>query len=300
MAQYGAQQATPRGNTMPHVTPVQHWPANAATGTSYETLLRTLGTPRFGPAVRDAVLSLAPDVRRIYLFEATSRDSSALRYFFGERGLADLFPTYRRRYLQQDPVWDACHAAPRCGDVALQTVRTADLPRGDFRRRVFDDAGIVERISVIQRGPDGWRGMNVARHAAGGVFSRGEIHALVGLACLLLPMIPLNRERQAEAEPLSVVELEERFARRFAPLTARERQVARAPPPAWTWPRRRSNWPSRNPRCSRIASVPTSGWVWRARWNCGRWSRTRRGNARTFWWKRASCCGPIPLHKGEP
>jgi DNA-binding CsgD family transcriptional regulator len=225
MAQYGAKGHCPGETTMPHVTPVQDRRADAATGASYETLLRTLGTPHFGPAARDAVMAAAPAVRRIYLFEAAGRDHNAVRYFFGEQGLADLFPAYRRWYLRQDPVWDACRAAPHCGDVALQTVRAADLPHGDFRRRVFDDAGIVERVSVIQRGPAGWRGMNVARHASSGVFSQGEIHALVGLACLMLPMIPLHRERHAEVAQLSVAELEQRFARRFASLTARERQV---------------------------------------------------------------------------
>jgi len=210
---------------MPQVTPVQDWRTNATTFARYETLLRTLGTPGFGPAVRNSVMSVAPGVRRIYLFEAAGRDSSTVRYFFGERGLVDLFPVYRRCYLRQDPIWDACHAAPRHGDVALQTVRPADLPRGDFRRRIFDDAGIVERVSVIQRGADGWRGMNVARHAADGVFSQGEIHSLVALACLMLPMLPLNRERQADAAQLSVAELEQRFAGQHATLTAREQQV---------------------------------------------------------------------------
>jgi DNA-binding CsgD family transcriptional regulator len=209
---------------MPQVTPV-HDGRNDAAGASYETLLRTMGTPAFGPAVRDSVMSAAPGVRRIYLFEAAGRDSSAVRYFFGEQGLVDLFPAYRRWYLPQDPVWDACQAAPRCGDMVLQTVRPADLPRSDFRRRVFDDAGIVERVSVIQRGPDGWRGMNVARHAADGVFGDAEIRSLVGLACLLLPMIPLHRERQTGVTQLTVSELEERFAGRFTTLTAREQQV---------------------------------------------------------------------------
>lgn len=213
------------GETMPHVRTVQDWRADAATGASYETLLRTLGTPRFGAAVRDAVMAAAPGVRRIYLFEAAGREHSAVRYFFGERGLMDLFPAYRRWYLRQDPLWDACNAAPRRGDVALQTVRAADLPRGDFRRRIFDEAGIVERISVVQRGPAGWRGLNVARHAANGVFSHGEISALVGLACLMLPMLSLNRAPHADAEQLSVAELEQRFAGQFGSLTARERQA---------------------------------------------------------------------------
>ena len=210
---------------MTHLTPVSEWRANAATSASYEMLLQTMGTQKFGPTVRDSVLSVAPGVRRIYLFEATGRGHSAVRYFFGEQGLVDIFPAYRRWYLRQDPVWDACNAAPRRGDVAVQTVRPADIPGGDFRRRIFDEPGIVERVSVVQRGADGWRGMNVARHASDGVFSQGEIHSLVGLACLVLPMIALIRARQPDVAHLTVPELEERFAGHCEALTLRERQV---------------------------------------------------------------------------
>ena len=67
--------------------------------------------------------------------------------------------------------------------------------------------------------------MNVARHADDGVFSDEEITALVNLAWLALPMLPLNRTRAGAAPQLTVGQMEERFGTRFPALTARERQV---------------------------------------------------------------------------
>ena len=66
---------------------------------------------------------VAGGVRRIYLFEATSREKSSLQYFFGEPGLVDVFPAYRKWYLRLDPVFDAYRAAPQVSNVALQRVR---------------------------------------------------------------------------------------------------------------------------------------------------------------------------------
>ena len=95
----------------------------------------------------------------------------------------------------------------------------------EFRRRVFEEAGIVERISIIQRGADAWRGINVARHCSEGCFTDDEAESLVELALLVLPMLPVNRQRQVQAHPLSVAQLESRFESRFEILTPRERQV---------------------------------------------------------------------------
>jgi DNA-binding CsgD family transcriptional regulator len=67
--------------------------------------------------------------------------------------------------------------------------------------------------------------MNVARRASDGAFSPGEVESLVGLACLVLPMIPLSRERPTAAAQLSVQDLEARFALHCEALTLRERQV---------------------------------------------------------------------------
>jgi DNA-binding CsgD family transcriptional regulator len=191
----------------------------------YERLLSTIGTEEFGTTVRDSVMSTIAGARRIYLFEATGRLDTSLQYFFGEPGLTQLFPAYLKSYLRLDPVGDGYRAAPACNDIALQRVRPSDIASAGFRRHIFEDAGIVERVSVIQRGQDSWRAINVARHVSDGCLSDSEINSLIGLACLLLPMLPLNRRRQSGPLCLTVQQLEDRFAARYECLTARERQV---------------------------------------------------------------------------
>ena len=42
-----------------------------------------------------------------------------------------------------------------------------------------DVGGIVERISVVQRGADSWRGMNIARHVSDGPCSDAELGSLI-------------------------------------------------------------------------------------------------------------------------
>lgn len=210
---------------MADIRQITDWRASTSTGVAYEKLLGAIGTQDFGATVRDSVMSLTGGVRRLYLFEATDREHSALQYFFGEPGLVDVFPAYRKWYSRLDPVCDAYRAAPACSDVAIQRVRPSDISSPGFRRRVFDEAGIVERVSIIQRGADTWRVMNVARHASEGCFSDREIGALIGLACLMLPMLPLNRQKLSSPQPLTVTQLEERFASRYSDLTRRERQV---------------------------------------------------------------------------
>jgi DNA-binding CsgD family transcriptional regulator len=208
-----------------NIQQIDDWRAPTKIGISYEKLLAAIGTQEFGATVRDSVLSMTAGARRVYLFEATSRESTTLQYSFCKPEVADLFPTYTRWYLPRDPVGDAFDAAPRHNDVALQRVRPSDIASPSFRRAFFDDAGIVERISVIQRGQDAWRGINVARHASDGRCSDEELRSLIGLACLVLPMLPLNRRRSAAAQPLTIAELEKRFGDRCARLTQRERQV---------------------------------------------------------------------------
>ena len=210
---------------MSDIRQIKDWRASTTLGGVYERLLGAMGTEEFGSTVRDSVMSVTSGARRIYLFEATGRQESSLQYFFGEPGLVDLFPAYRKWYLRLDPVCDAYRAAPACSDVALQRVRPSDIASPGFRRRIFDDAGIVERVSVIQRGADAWRVINVARHASDGCFSDQEISSLIGLACLVLPMLPLNRKRQSAPMALTVAQLEERFATRYTGLTRREREV---------------------------------------------------------------------------
>ena len=84
----------------------------------------------------------------------------------------------------------------------------SDIAAPVFRRRFFDDAGIVERISIVQRGDDAWRVINVSRHASDGRCSDREIGSLIGLACLVLPTLPLNRRGRLAPRPPAARELE--------------------------------------------------------------------------------------------
>lgn len=112
---------------MSDVVQIKHWRTSAATGAAYEKLLGAIGTEDFGTTVRDSVMALTAGARRIYLFEATSREDSCLQYFFGEPGLVELFPAYRKWYLPLDPVCDAYAAAPTCTDVAMLKIRPSDI-----------------------------------------------------------------------------------------------------------------------------------------------------------------------------
>lgn len=207
------------------LTQIKAWNAPTSIGTHYEKMLAAIGSEDFGANVREAIMASTAGARRIYLFEASGREEHELRYSFCEPGVADLFDTYNKWYQPLDPVCDAYQAAPRIGNVAFLRVRPNDIPSTSFRRQFYDEPGILERISIIQRGADSWRVMSVARHVSDGYFSDGEVEMIVGLACLSLPMLPLNRDRPVAARRLTVSQLEERFAGRFAELTLRERQV---------------------------------------------------------------------------
>jgi DNA-binding CsgD family transcriptional regulator len=207
-----------------NIRPITDWSASRALAATYERLLGAIGTDAFGAAVRDSIFTLTAGARRIYLFEAVDRETTSLHYFFCESKLVKLFPAYKRWYMSQDPIGDAFSAARESNNVVLQKVRPTDIESRDFRRRFFDDAGIVERVSVVQRGSDGWRGINIARHASNGYCSDDELRSLVGLACLVLPMLPLNRTPKQQPR-LTATQLDARFAARHPNLTERERQV---------------------------------------------------------------------------
>ena len=209
---------------MSYIRKIEEWRAPVSMGAIYERLLETTGTAQFGAAIHDSVMSVTGGARRIYLFEATGREESDLQYFFGEPQLEAMLPAYSQHYHNIDPVSDAYGAAPCVSDVAIQRIRPSDIVSTEFRRRFFDQAGIVERVSIIQRGPNAWRVINVSRHRSTGLFSDGELDALVGLARLALPMLPLNRRRSLARLP-SPQHMDDRLQLLFPTLTRRERQV---------------------------------------------------------------------------
>lgn len=208
---------------MAEIWRITDWHLPRTIGPAYEHLVGAAGSAEFGAAVRHCVGMLTSGARRLYLFEATGGED-ALRYHHCEPHIAGLLPAYRLTYKRLDPLGDLYPAAPRRGDMAVQRVRPDDIGSGEFRRRFFDEPGIIERISIIERGARGWRGLNVARHRSDGAFSDRELDALAGLARLALPMLPHAGASRAEAA-LTSEQLEERFARRCPALTPRERQV---------------------------------------------------------------------------
>ena len=210
---------------MTDIQQIKNWRTLSSFGCVYEKLLATIGTEEFGSTVRDSLFSVTGGARRLYLFEAMGRIENRLQYSFCEPGVAELFPLYNKSYLPLDPIYDVYQATPECSDIAFQRIRPADIQSVGFRRRFFDEPGIVERLSIVQRGADAWRAMSVARHATEGYFSDDEIGALINLAWLALPMLPLNRDRAEAAQQLTARQLEERFAARFPSLTKRECEV---------------------------------------------------------------------------
>lgn len=211
---------------MTDIQRITDWRAPTAIGSIYEKLLAAIGTEEFGSTVRDSVLAVTSGARRLYLFEASGRIDNCLLYSCCEPGVAELFPLYEKSYLPLDPLQEAYRAAPACSDMVFQRILPGDIASPGFRRRFFDEPGIIERVSIVQRGADSWRGMNIVRHASDGYFSQGELSSLIDLACLTLPMLPINREKAGGAvRQLNVEQIEERFAARFPALTQRERQV---------------------------------------------------------------------------
>ena len=210
---------------MPEIMRINQGPGLGVIAGAYEKLLAGIGTEEFGSTVRDTMSSVTAGIRRVYLFEATGREASTLQYYSCEPALVELFPAYADRYIRLDPVADAYSAAPASNDMALLRIRPADIASRAYRQRFFDDGGIIERVSIIQRGAADWRVVNLSRHVSAGYFSDVELTALVQLAALALPMLPLNRRGALSGTRLTVSQMEDRFANRFPQLTAREIQV---------------------------------------------------------------------------
>lgn len=210
---------------MAEIWRITDWALPSVVGPAYERLIGSIGGDEFGATVRHCIDMLTSGARRLYLFEVNGDGEDALHYHHCEPQIADLLPAYSLTYKQVDPIGDLYAAAARRGDIIIQRVQPSDIASAEFRRRFFDEPGIVERISLIERSERGWRGLNVARHRSDGYFSQRELDALAGIARLALPMLPLVRPAGTPGKALTATQLEERFARRCPALTRRECQV---------------------------------------------------------------------------
>jgi DNA-binding CsgD family transcriptional regulator len=210
---------------MSSIHTISNFRVPATFGATYDRLLEGVRNRALGTAVREAVRTHTSGTRRLYLYEAAGREESCLRYHDCEPAVAALFPRYDSYFRRFDPISEAYRAAPRTGDIVMQRVRPSEIGSADFRRRFFDDAGIIERVSIIQRGASAWRAINLARHRSDGYFTDAELDNIIGLAGLALPLLMLDRDFLRQEPPCDVRELEARFAALFPELPRREREV---------------------------------------------------------------------------
>lgn len=188
-------------------------------------LIEAVRSGTFGDVMRQAVQSHTSGVTRFYLYEAKSGAESRLHHHACEPGVTDLFPVYEAYYRRFDPVCEAYNAAHHVGDMVIQRVRPADVSSREFRQRFFDEAGIVERVSIVQRGQGQWYAMNLARHRSEGCFGDIELDHVLGLANLALPMLAFQPDLCVASASHEVNQLENRFETMFPQLSLRERQV---------------------------------------------------------------------------
>ncbi len=207
------------------ILPIGAAPVSATTLQVYESVLDALRGPRFEAAVVEGFRSsLAWE--RLYLFHGATIETAALRVARYEPSLAPMVPLYVREYLHRDPLRLAVEALDARTRTVVLRLRPSDIAEDGYRRAFFEDRGIVERVSVLQRCDTGWRGVNIARHCRTGPCSGSEISTLTGIAQLILPIVDRHFEAQPSAgwrESLS--DIEARFEQDFPELTGRERQV---------------------------------------------------------------------------
>lgn len=207
------------------ILPIETIRASGPVLRAYEGILGALRSPGFEAAVVEGFrVSLAWE--RLYVFQGAWNQDAALRMARYESSLAPMLPLYAREYMRNDPLKRAVEALDEGAGAMALRLEPADIADEGYRRTFFEDRGIVERVSILQRSDRGWRGVNIARHRRVGRCSGADLEALSGLSQLILPIIDRHFEGQgATAWDESLSDIEGRFERGFPELTERERQV---------------------------------------------------------------------------
>ena len=205
--------------------PIRGAQATAPALKAYEAVLGALRRPGFeGAVVESFRASLSWE--RLYVFHGARIETAALRVARYEPSLGPIVPLYVREYMPRDPLR---HAAETLDDRTLTVVlrlEPSDIAEEGYRRVFFEERGIVERVSVLQRCETGWRGVNIARHRRHGPCSEADISTLAGIAQLILPIVDHHFDWQASADWRNALsDMEVRFEQGFPALTERERQV---------------------------------------------------------------------------
>lgn len=207
------------------ILPISVVQASGTVLRAYESVLAALRGPSFEAAVVESFrASLAWE--RLYVFQGAWNQDAALRMARYEPSLAPILPLYEREYMRIDPLRQAVDALDDQTPTVALRLEPSDIVSEGYRRTFFEDRGIVERVSILQRSGRGWRGVNIARHRRAGRCSSTDLETLAGLSQLVLPIIDRHFEGQGPtAWDENLSDIEGRFHQGFPDLTERERQV---------------------------------------------------------------------------
>lgn len=96
---------------------------------------------------------------------------------------------HAREFASQDPLRDVFERKPAAGEVGAILVcrqRADAMPEGTLRRECFDEAGLVDRLSVLVRtGGACWLAAHLYRGAERGPFAQEDVEDLLGVARLV-------------------------------------------------------------------------------------------------------------------
>ena len=197
----------------------------AAVVSSYEQIVTSVGSTRFYRALSRTLHDGVP-IDRLYVIEGSARDAPLIAESEDDKPQVS-GATYAKQFLPHDPLQQAIDLA-LANDAVVRLVITPAAIVVPAYRAMLERAGVIERVSFVQRHDAAWRCLTVVRRTPHEAFQEDELEWLGGFYRLIMPLIDRHRALTGEivedrADRLA--ELEERFARRFPALPPRECQV---------------------------------------------------------------------------
>jgi DNA-binding CsgD family transcriptional regulator len=137
---------------------------------------------------------------------------------------------YAAHYYKSDPINDVMRRTSSTCMFASLRITREEIPDCDYRRMYFDEPEVCERVTLLTRFSNGWRGLSLSRTYKSGYFRRDELERIAAFSEVALPLLARHRElievyQPQTSDKLSLEHIETRFERRFPALTNRERQV---------------------------------------------------------------------------
>jgi DNA-binding CsgD family transcriptional regulator len=193
-----------------------------------DKIIAAVGSKDMNASLADAI-NLIAKADRVYAFERKLDVKPILYSSWTRKGrLDEIVADYREHYYKTDPMNSVLRRAPNM--LASLRLKREDVPDLDYRRTCFDEPEICERLTIMRKIGDRWGVLNLSRTYASGYYQRHEVEQFTAFAQVALPLLARHDQlvrilKEFGSSPLSIDEVERRFARRFPILTARERQV---------------------------------------------------------------------------